>query len=475
MTDLREQLSDIVGAAHVLSGADAAGYLKDWTGQWSGTALAVVRPGTTEEVAAVVRLANAGGLSLTVQGGNTSVAGGSVPGQGEAGLVLSLTRMNRIRDIDARARTVTVDAGAIIQSVQEAVAPAGLDYPLMFGARGSATIGGALATNAGGSNVLRYGNARDLCLGVEAVLPDGQVVHGLTGLRKDNTGYDLRHLLLGSEGTLAIITGAVLKLVPTPRVRATAFLAVPDLDAALDVLNRLQDASGGLVEAFEWLPAATVRAILDHETGLRAPLDDLPEHGILVELASTRPADAEADATGTVGLDALMLEAVEGLMEAEQVTDGFFATSEQQRIDLWALREAVLESIQANGPFLSLDASLPLSQVAGFIDRAALLATAGNFRPLLVAHLGDGNVHYAVVAAAGHDWDALDRAGFVEQMTDLVVEMGGSFSAEHGIGRSKVATLAARKDPAQIGLMRGIKQVFDPGTGLNPGVVLERG
>ncbi|MCJ7874686.1 FAD-binding oxidoreductase [Phaeobacter sp. J2-8] len=475
MTDLTKQLSDIVGAAHVLTGSDAAGYLTDWTGQWTGAARAVVRPGSTAEVAAVVNLAGAQGVPVTVQGGNTSVAGGSVPGQEEGGLLLSLARMNRVRSIDARARTVTVDAGAIIQSVQDAVAPEGLDYPLMFGARGSATVGGALATNAGGSNVLRYGNARDLCLGVEAVLPNGEVVHGLTGLRKDNTGYDLKNLLIGSEGTLGIITAAVLKLVPTPKVRSTAFLAVPDLKAALDVLNALQDASGGLVEAFEWLPAETIRTILRHNSALRAPLDVLPEHGVLVELASTRRSDAGADDTGTVRLDALMLETVEGLMEDELVTDGFFATSEQQRIDLWSLREAVLETIQAEGPFLSLDASLPLARVAEFIDRVAPLADTANLRPLLVAHLGDGNVHYAVVAAQGCDWDALDSKGFGMRVGDILAEMGGSFSAEHGIGRTKVATLAARKDSAQLGLMHGIRQVFDPLGLLNPGVMLEAG
>jgi len=475
MTDLIDQLSKIVGAAHVLTKADAEGYLTDWTGHWTDTALAVVRPGSTAEVAAVVKLAGAQGVPVTVQGGNTSVAGGSVLGQEEGGLLISLRRMNRIRSIDARARTVTVDAGAIIQRVQDAVAPEGIDYPLMFGARGSATIGGALATNAGGSNVLRYGNARDLCLGVEVVLPNGEVVHGLTGLRKDNTGYDLKNLLIGSEGTLGIITGAVLKLVPTPKSRSTAFVAVPDLNAALDVLNAQQDASGGLVEAFEWLPAETIRAILRHHSALRAPLDDLPEHGILVELASTRSSDAETDETGTVRLDALMLEAVEVLMEAELVTDGFFATSEQQRIDLWSLREAVLETIQAEGHFLSLDVSLPLARVAEFVGRVAPLADTAHLRPLLVAHLGDGNVDYAVVAAEGHDWDALDSKGFGRRVGDILTELGGSFSTEHGIGRTKVATLAARKDSAQLGLMQGIRQVFDPLGLLNPGVMLEAG
>lgn len=465
--------TDIVGETHVLTQAnEMAAYLRDWTGAWSGTARAVVRPASTEEVSRVVRAAGELGLSVTVQSGNTSICGGSVPADGDDGILLSLDRMTQIRAIDTAARTATVDAGVILETLQTRVGEEGLDFPLVFGARGSARIGGCLATNAGGANVLRYGNARELCLGIEAVLPDGEIIRALTGLRKDNTGYDLKDLLIGSEGTLAIITGAVLKLVPTPRVRATAFLALSDFEAALPVLNRLQDASGGLVEAFEWMPGTTVDAILTHHPQLRAPLAETAAHGILVELASTRPSDAEPDPDGQIPLQTLLLSIIETLMEEETVIDGFFATSEQQRRDLWSLREAVLETIVAHGDFLTLDASLPLSRIADFLDKAAPLRQEAGLKPLLIAHLGDGNVHYAVVAGA-RPWDADRVAAFTRRMVALLTNFGGSFSAEHGIGRAKVATLAREKQPAQYRLMQTIRHAIDPAGRLSPGLLLE--
>lgn len=470
-----EVFKEIVGVAQVLTdAADMKGYLTDWTGGWSGTARAVVRPGTTEEVSRVVRKAAELALPVTVQSGNTSICGGSVPAQGDDGIVIALDRLTRIRAIDTAARTATVDAGVVVETIQDRVAEDGLDFPLMFGARGSARIGGCLATNAGGANVLRYGNARELCLGVEAVLPDGEIVNGLTGLRKDNTGYDLKDLLIGSEGTLAIITGAVLKLVPTPSVRTTAFLALADIEAALPVLNRLQDASGGLVEAFEWMPGNTVEAILAHRPEMRAPLEETATHGMLVELASTRPSDAEAGADGEVPLQTLLLATIESLMEDALVVDGFFATSEQQRRDLWSLREAVLETIVAHGDFLSLDASLPLSRIPEFLDRAAPLTREAGMEPLLIAHLGDGNVHYAVVAG-DRPWDTERARAFADRMVALLTEMGGSFSAEHGIGRAKVDTLARVKQPAQYRLMQAIRQAVDPERRLSPGLLLEDG
>lgn len=444
-----------------------APYLTDWTGAYAGEADAVVRPASTSEVARVVVLAQKLRCPITVQSGNTSVSGGSVPGVA-GGIVLSLTRMKRIRAIDTAARTATVDAGVVLQTLQEAVGARGLDFPLMFGARGAALIGGALATNAGGSNVLRHGNARDLCLGIEAVLADGSVVHGLTGLRKDNSGYDLRHLLCGSEGTLGIITGAVLKLLPAPRVRATAFLSLSGLDASLDVLNAFQDATGGLVEAFEWLPGDMVRAILDHRPDLRTPLSDIAETGVLVELASTRADDADATEGGT-RLDAILLQVLEDQMAAGHVLDGAIAASGQQRQAFWTLREAVLETLAAND-FSHIDASLPLSEVPGFIAEAAPLATAAGLRPLLVGHLGDGNIHYAVVSQPGA---APDLPAFFDCLTDLLLARRGSFSAEHGIGRSKTALLAARKDPGQMAAMRAVKAALDPNWVLNPGVLFE--
>ncbi len=463
--------ADIVGAENVLTGEAAASYLDDWTGQYSGTAHAILRPACVEEVSAIALAAHAFGIPITVQGGNTSVSGGSVPVE-PGGVVLSMARMNRIREIDPAARTATVDAGVVIQTLQDQIAAHGLDFPLMFGARGSAMIGGALATNAGGANVLRYGNTRDLCLGIEAVLSDGQIIRDLSGLRKNNTGYDLKNLIVASEGTLAIVTGAVLKLVPTPKVRATAFLALSGMPAALDVLNALQDASGGLVEAFEWLPGDMLTAILSHNPALRAPLATPPETGVLVELASTRDDDAATDDAGSVRLQTIMLEVIEGLMEQGAVTDGFFAKSEQQRLDLWAVREAVLETIVAQGRYMSLDAALPLSKVATFLERARPIADAADLREMLVGHLGDGNIHFAVTSKNG--WDDAVIAAFEAAMLDLLDEMGGTFSAEHGIGQSKAHILAARKDPPAFDAMRRIKSALDPGNVLNPGVLFER-
>ncbi|MEL6645392.1 MAG: FAD-binding oxidoreductase [Pseudomonadota bacterium] len=461
--------ADIVGSDHVLTGAEMAPYLTDWTGAYTGSARAVLRPGSTEEVARIVALARSKGLPVTVQGGNTSVSGGSVPGVPD-GIVLSLTRMARIRAVDPVARTATVDGGVVLQVLQERVAQDGLDFPLMFAARGTATIGGALATNAGGSNVLLYGNARDQCLGIEAVLADGSVMHGLSGLRKDNSGFDLRHLLCGSEGTLGIITGAVLQLVPRPRVRATAFLSLAGLEAALDVLNALQDATGGLVEAFEWLPGEMMRAILAHRPDLRAPLEPVAETHVLVELASTRAGDAEAGAEGATRLDQALLAVLEVQMAAGRVLDGAVAASEAQRQAFWAVREAVLETLVAQD-FTHLDIALPLSRFADFIAAAAPLAEAAGLRPLLVGHLGDGNVHYAVVGQGGQAPDPDRLAAFLEALTELLLAHGGSFSAEHGIGRSKTRVMAAHKDPAQLAAMRAIKGALDPEGVFNRGVL----
>lgn len=470
MTFSVNDFSDIVGTGHVLTGNDAAPFLTDWTGAYAGEAFAVVRPGSVEEVSAVVKAARKRGLPITVQSGNTSVSGGSVPAR-PGGIVLSMSRLNRIREIDRAARTAVADAGVVVQTLQDAVAKEGLDFPLMFGARGSAQIGGTLATNAGGANVLRYGNARDLCLGIEAVLPDGTILRGLTGLRKDNTGYDLKNLLIASEGTLGVITGAVLKLAPTPKVRATAFLSLSGITAALDVLNALQDATGGLVEAFEWLPGDMVEAIVTHNPALRAPLDSPAETGVLVELASTRADDAATDDEGSVRLQTVVLTVIEALMESGIVIDGLLATSEQQRLDLWAVREAVLETIRAQGRYMSLDAALPLSRVPTFLERARPIADEAGLRTMLIGHLGDGNIHYAVTAKSGDLWNETAVSDFEGRMVDLLLDMGGTFSAEHGIGRAKAHLLTARKDPAQIEVMRRIKSAIDPANLFNPGVL----
>ncbi|MEM9975261.1 MAG: FAD-binding oxidoreductase [Pseudomonadota bacterium] len=455
-----------IGADHVLTEQDAvAPHVTDWTGGHTGVAMAVLLPGSTPEVAALVRVAAEHGVRMIPQGGNTGVAAGATPPATGQNAILSTVRLDTIHAIDTAARTATAGAGVVLERLQTAVADHGLEFPVMFGARGTAQLGGVLATNAGGANVLRYGNTRDLCLGVQAVLADGTVIDTLAGLRKDNSGYDLRHLLIGSEGTLGIITAATLRLTPTPLARATAFLALKDLDAGLSVLNRLQDASGGLVDACEWLPREMIAAILEAFPTLRAPLAPLPAHGLLVELASTRPSD-----TGPV-LDDLLLTAIEAEMGAGRVTDGVVATSDAQRQALWAVREAVLPAIVAAGDMLTLDVALPLARMSAFVAKANAITETHRLRPLLVAHLGDGNVHYSVVAPDGGTLDAARMQTYSDAVLEVLREMGGSYSAEHGIGRAKAALQAQWKDPAALAALRAVKDALDPQGLLNPGAL----
>lgn len=425
------------------------------------------------EVAEVVRLCLEHGVTITPQGGNTGLAGGSVPvSDGRPAVVLSLKRMQAIREINPAARSVTVEAGVVLETLQAAADEAGFVFPLSFGAKGSCTIGGNLATNAGGSNVVRYGNVRDLCLGLEAVLPDGSIVENLSGLRKDNTGYDLRNLLIGSEGTLGIITAATVKLLPRPKTRATAFVATTGLEAALDLLNHLQDATGGLVEAFEYMPGRLVDLICRHVSGARQPLAASADTGVLVEIASSRPSDAEPDADGTTRLQSVLETVLGEMIDDGLLLDAVIAGSERQRNELWHMRESVLEAITANGPARILDISLPLDRVAAFVAEMNARSAVAGLAPLIVAHLGDGNLHYCLSAADGRDWSALSADEVQEAALDLVVAMGGSFSAEHGIGQSKRKELARRKSPTALAAMRAIKTALDPHGILNPGKML---
>lgn len=443
-------------------------YLTDWTGEFSGKALAVVRPASTEEVSRVVCICVDAGIAITAQGGNTGIAGGGVPFGNRPHILLSLERMRSIRAIDTVGRIATVDAGIVLQSLQEAVAEHGLIFPLMFGARGTCTIGGNLSTNAGGSNVLRYGNTRALCLGIEAVLADGGVISDISGVRKDNTGYDLRDLLIGAEGTLGIITGATLRLFPAPRVTATAFLSVRDVPAALEILNRLQDASGGLVEAFEYMPAPLVD-LACVKIGARPPLQSPAVTGILVELASTRPGDTATDDNGTTQLEAVLLGALEELMEDGLIEDAVVASSGQQRANLWEMRESVGEALFALDHCYMFDIALPLAQVPDFLDVTDAEARNLGFRPLTVGHLGDGNLHYTVSNAEGNSWADLPLEAFKSATLDRVREVGGSFSAEHGIGRGKLALMTRYRSPERLRAMRKIKDALDPRDIFNPG------
>jgi len=463
-----DTLRGIVGKAHVLTGDAASGYDRDWTGSYAWTPLALVRPGSNEEVAAILRLANEAGTPIVPVSGNTGLAGGTYA---EGAVMLSLARMNRIRDIRPEARIAIVEAGVVLSTLHDAAGEQGLSYPVTFGARGSAMIGGILSTNAGGSNVLRYGNTRDLCLGLEVVLPTGEVMDLMSELHKDNSGYNLRHLMIGAEGTLGIITAAVLKLVPRPRAYATAMVATPALADALALLNRLQEATGGAVEAFEYMPRRYVEAWTQLPPGHRAPFDQPHEVNILVEVGATAPRDAEPAPDGIVPITSHLQDTLAALMEEGAVTDAVVAQSDAQRAEMWAMREAAAELSVLHKPLVNNDIAVPLDKVDRFLteaDRrlAALDADAGT---MVVSHLGDGNVHYSVWPS--RDDPALKDA-VMEAVEDVVLSLGGSFSAEHGVGLSKKPSMARRKTPVALTAMRAIKAALDPNGILNPGKLL---
>jgi FAD/FMN-containing dehydrogenase len=464
-------LREIVGEAQVLRGdaVAAAPYCKDWTGQFAGTPIAVVRPESTAQVAAIVKLCHDHGTTMVPTGGRTGLCGGGVPtGDGDS-IVVSLERMNAVRAVDGEARSITLEAGVILQTAQEQAHEQGLAFPLTFGAEGSAMIGGVLSTNAGGSNVVKYGTTRELCIGIEAVLPDGSIINGLTGLRKDNTGYDLKDLLIGAEGTLGIITAAVFKLSPLPRVRTTGFMSLASLADAPTVLNALQDRTGGAVEAYEYMPAAAVEVICREFPKTRRPLDAPAETGLFFEVASSRQDDAEVGEDGDTRLQGLVFEGLETLMADGVVLDAMIAQSEQQRIDLWTMRESILEAIMANGPAYHMDIALPLASVAEFVTIMDSAVAEMGFDPLTVGHLGDGNLHYALSAAEGKEWTDLPLTRAKEKAFALLMRLNGSFSAEHGIGQSKLDVMRNLKQANQLDAMRKIKQALDPDGLMNPG------
>ncbi len=462
------RLRAALGAAHVLTGAQAAPYGRDWTGTRVSTPLCVIRPGSTADVSAALRLASETRTAVVPVSGNTGLTGGA---QGEGALMVSMERMSAIREIREADRVAVVEAGAIVQSLQDAVEARGLIFPLSFGARGTARVGGVLATNAGGANALRYGSARALCLGVEVVLADGRVLDLMGSLRKDNSGYDLRDLFVGAEGTLGLVTAAVLRLFPAPRARATAMVAAASVDAALDLLNRLQDETAGQVEAFEYMPGAYVAAHLARFPHARAPFAEPHEVNVLVEVGATAARDAEPDEAGRVPV-AEHLEAVLGeALEAGLALDAVVARSEGQRREMWARREAAAELAFGSGPVADHDVAVPLGRVSAFLagadERVAAIDAQG--RSISVAHLGDGNVHYTVLSP---NLDAASKARIAEAVEDVVQSLGGSFSAEHGIGTHKLGSMSRRKDKVALEVMRAVKAALDPLGIMNPGKVI---
>jgi FAD/FMN-containing dehydrogenase len=462
--DFFDSLRAVVGATRVLAGTEeVAPFCTDWRARYTGTASCVVLPGTTDEVAAVVRICAEAGVAIVPQGGNTGLCGGATPTGGE--VVIVLTRLNRIRAVDADNNSITVEAGCTLHAVQEAARVADRLFPLSLAAEGSATIGGNLATNAGGVQVLRYGNARELTLGVEVVLADGRIWNGLRALRKDNTGYDLKHLFIGAEGTLGLITAATLRLHPLSRIQATAWVAVPDPAAAVSLLGRLRDAAGDNVTAFEIVGRPALELVLKHIPNAREPLPGKPAWQLLVELSGAR-----ADLSAT--LESVLAGAVAGGLAADAV----LAASEAQTAALWALRENVSEAQKIEGVSIKHDIAVPVSRIAEFIARAdaALAAAFPGVRIVCFGHIGDGNLHYNQSKA-----DAESNTGFIARteavnrvVHDLVHELGGSISAEHGLGQLKREEILRYKSETEMDLMRAVKQALDPRGLMNPGKLL---
>lgn len=444
---------------------DVGRYLSEPRGRWQGQAGLVVAPGGTDEVAAVLALAHAERVPVIPYGGGTGLVGGQIAESGPAPVLLTLERMTAVRAVYPAENTLVAEGGAILADLHAAADEAGRVFPLTLASQGSARIGGLLATNAGGVNVLRYGNARDLCLGLEVVMADGTVWNGLSRLRKNNTGYDLRHLMIGSEGTLGVITAAALRLHPRPAGEGTAMLAVRDPAAALELLSLAGDRMAEGVSAFEIIHRQGLDFLAETGPEVRVPFAEPPEWMVLIEVGLPRGLDPAA------ALEALFEEAAErGLVQ-----DGVIARSEQQRSDLWAIRENIPEANRRIGSVSSHDISVPVGSIPEFIARGAeVIGRIGDFRINCFGHLGDGNLHYNVFPQPGRSrQDHLaEREAIKRAVHDLVHEMDGSVSAEHGIGRLKVDDLERYGDPAKLAAMRAIKGALDPRGILNPGAVL---
>ena len=465
---LLDTLRQAVGAAHVLTEGDLTAYERDWRGREHGKALAVVRPASTAEVAAVVRACAAQGASIVPQGGNTGLSVGSVPDGSGTQVLLSLRRMDAVRAIDGANLTLTVEAGCILQNLQAAAEGAGYLFPLSLAAEGSCTIGGNLGTNAGGTAVVRYGNTRELCLGLEVVTPQGEIWDGLTGLRKDNTGYDLRDLFIGSEGTLGVITAATLKLYPQPAARLTAWAAVPSMQAAVDLLGLAHQHLGAGLTGFEAMNQFALSLVDKHYPQLRVPLFHETPWCVLLENS-----DHESEAHARAQFERLL----ETALEAGCVSDAVVAESIAQAKGLWHIRESIPLAQAEEGLNIKHDISIPVSRIPAFVQETdALLASEiPGVRLVDFGHLGDGNLHYNVQAPEGADGKAFlrDQEDRINTLVfDAVARHAGSISAEHGIGSLKAAKLPHYKSPVALQLMRAIKQALDPQGLMNPGRVL---
>ena len=450
--------------------ADTAPFLLDYRRRWQGTALAVVQPDSTEDVARVVRWCGAHRVAVVPQGGNTGLTGGSVPDRRGRTVLLSLARLNRVRTIDPLNNTMTAEAGCILRTVQQAAADANRLFPLSLAAEGACTIGGNLSTNAGGVQVIRYGNMRELCLGIEVVTAGGEVWNGLRGLRKDNTGYDLRDLFIGAEGTLGVITAAVLKLYPLPVGKVAGFVGVESPRVALRLLDLAQGRIASGLTAFELISAASLDLVLKHFPGSRLPVQTRCPWYVLLEVS-----DLDSDEQAQEAIEGLLGEA----LEAEQVTDAAVSSSIGQFRQFWALRENISEAQSAEGKNIKHDISVPISQIADFIEvsDARIRQAFPQTRMIVFGHLGDGNLHYNVSPAQGHcgpaDESFLALEEPINRIThDAVVAFGGSISAEHGLGVLRRDEAVRYKQPVEIAMMRAIKRALDPDGIMNPGKLL---
>ena len=472
MNELIARLRSICGASNVLThddpGADLSAWEQDWRKRSRGRALAVVRPGSTAEVAEVVKACAAHGTAIVPQGGNTGLVVGSVPDDSGTQVVLSMTRMNAVRAIDPDNLTLTVEAGCILQNLQDVAAKAGFLFPLSLAAEGSCTIGGNLGTNAGGTQVLRYGNARDLCLGLEVVTARGEVWNGLTGLRKDNTGYDLRHLMIGSEGTLGVITAANMKLYPLPAAQLTAWAAVPSMEAAVQLLGLAHSRLGPGLTGFEVMGQFALSLVDKHYPQQRVPLFKDTPWCVLLENS-----DSENEQHARDQFEALL----EAAMEAGCVTDAVVAENIAQARALWHIRESIPLAQAEEGLNIKHDISIPVSRIPAFVAEtdALLQREIPGVRLVNFGHLGDGNLHYNVQAPEGSDGPAFLRDWEEKVNTlvfDQVARFEGSISAEHGVGELKARKLPTYKDPTALAMMRAIKHALDPQNLLNPRKVL---
>jgi FAD/FMN-containing dehydrogenase len=461
-------MADAIGPANVLTASDdISPYAVDWRGAYRGVPEAVLRPGTTAEVAEIVKRCAAEQLAIVPAGGRTGLSGGAVPqANGPRSVVLSLERMNRIRDIDTRDFSLVAEAGCVVQTVQQAAADVGRLFPIQWGAQGTAQIGGMLSTNAGGIRTLKWGNARELVLGLEVVLPDGRILDDLRRVRKDNSGYALRHLFIGGEGTLGIITAAALRLQPALKRVETAFVAVPSPDAALSLFGRVME-SGADVIAFELCQRFCMEMAAKHGVGLRMPLPLESPWFVMLEMSASH---------ASVPLREIMETTLGEALEAGEATDAAIAETEAQRMGIWKIREDYPECSRKDGPAIGTDTSVPVSAVPEFLRVAEreMLARWPDARMAAIGHAGDGNIHVSLHAPPGMDRAAwVERAGAMEPLINAIaVSLGGSFSAEHGIGQSKRHAMATHKNVVAMDIMRVLKNALDPDGRMNPGKVL---